>query len=427
MMSSLLLPGGVLLVGAIGLVNNPWFRLSLAAVNAYYAAALVAGLLLAWRFHSTRVFFTLIVLLLSARALSFFSGAPPASAAPAHMAFAALATLLPLNFLAFACFEERGFTAPSLTSRLFLIFIESVFVALLCRPDHVGRHNVLTSTFVNSGLFAWTRVPQLGLLAFSLALLCLFLRFCICRKPIESGSLWALVATALAWHSGGLGADSTAYLGTSALILLCSLIETSYVMAYHDELTGLPGRRAFNQLLLALKNQYTIAIIDIDHFKSFNDTYGHDTGDEVLRMVASRLAAVTGGGKAFRLGGEEFAIVFAESSAGAAFEHLEGLRETIATSGFKVRHRLDRRKRARSPQDRRQPGNKQPRKRAPRAGASVSVTVSIGVAEASEKTENVDQIISAADQALYRAKKSGRNRVEAAEDKRLRAGAHSRS
>lgn len=85
-------------------------------------------------------------------------------------------------------------------------------------------------------------------------------------------------------------------------------------MAYQDELTSLPGRRALKEYLLKLGSEYTIAMFDIDHFKKFNDTHGHDVGDQVLRMVASKLATVSGRGKSFRYGGEEFTLVFSEKS-----------------------------------------------------------------------------------------------------------------
>src|SRR4051812_45029006 len=95
-----------------------------------------------------------------------------------------------------------------------------------------------------------------------------------------------------------------AYVARAGMIILCSIIENSYVLAYHDELTTLPARRSFNDSILSLQNPYTIAVVDIDHFKSFNDTYGHDIGDQVLCMVATRLAHVTGNGQAYRIGGE---------------------------------------------------------------------------------------------------------------------------
>jgi len=422
-LKSLFLPGAVLLI-ATAVVLNVGASLSLPLLNFYYAAAFVAGLLLAWRFHSTRVFFLLIVVVLAERALSFYSAAPPASPGPARTAFAALATLLPLNFLVFSLLKERGFTTPAAASRLFLIFVQSVFIAVACRPDHASGPSLFSSAWVSPTWFAWTTLPQLSVLAYVVVAIVLLLRFSIYRKPVEIGFFWALVATALALQSGGLGRPATAYAGTAALILAASVVETSYLMAYHDELTGLPGRRAFNELLLGLDNQYAIAVVDIDHFKRFNDTYGHETGDEVLRMVATRLAAVSGGGRAFRCGGEEFAIVFPQKSARDAFEHLEALRQTISFSAFKVRGQLDRRKMPRTAEDRRQPARKKSRKVHSLGAGEVAVTVSIGVAEPSTRNRKVDQVIAAADKALYRAKEGGRNRVEldGPEGKRVRAG-----
>ena len=82
---------------------------------------------------------------------------------------------------------------------------------------------------------------------------------------------------------------------------------------------------------------YSLAVVDIDHFKNFNDTYGHDTGDQVLRMVASKLGEVTGGGKAFRTGGEEFCILFSGKSVAQALPHLEALRKEVETAIFHLR------------------------------------------------------------------------------------------
>src|SRR5437660_11210609 len=108
-------------------------------------------------------------------------------------------------------------------------------------------------------------------------------------------------------------------------------------MAYHDELTQLPSRRALNEALLKMDDTYTIAMVDIDHFKQFNDKYGHDTGDQVLRLVASKLARVSGGGEAYRCGGEEFAIIFPEKTTAGVLGHLEKLRATVETSLLQVR------------------------------------------------------------------------------------------
>jgi GGDEF domain-containing protein len=157
-------------------------------------------------------------------------------------------------------------------------------------------------------------------------------------------------------------------------------------------------------------------MVDIDHFKSVNDTYGHDTGDDVLCMVASKLSQVTGGGQVYRVGGEEFCILFPGRSAQEALPDLENLRALIESSPFRLRG-ADRRARARGTDRRSVSRSKRPSGRRVRlvrlAGSTgLRITVSIGVARQDEKNAHPNDVIKAADQALYRAKKSGRNRVE---------------
>ena len=170
-------------------------------------------------------------------------------------------------------------------------------------------------------------------------------------------------------------------------------------MAYHDELTGLPGRRALTEALLRVGGRYAVAMVDVDHFKRFNDTYGHQVGDQVLRMVAAKLDRVGGGGRSFRYGGEEFAILFPNASAADAFPHIETLRKTIEATRFALRG---------PGRPRKKPATARPR---PTSRKEVSVTVSVGLAERDGRKTNAQQVIAAADKALYRAKGSGRNRV----------------
>jgi GGDEF domain-containing protein len=103
---------------------------------------------------------------------------------------------------------------------------------------------------------------------------------------------------------------SRTMLGAAGLGLVVSLVRHSHDMAFRDELTGILGRRALNDRLKGLGRRYTIAMLDVDHFKKFNDTYGHDVGDDVLKMVAMHIDRVGGGGTAYRYGGEEFSVVF---------------------------------------------------------------------------------------------------------------------
>jgi diguanylate cyclase (GGDEF)-like protein len=238
--------------------------------------------------------------------------------------------------------------------------------------------------------------------------------------------LWSLSAFFLALRLTPTARVSTAYLATAACILAASIIENSYLLAYHDELTTLPSRRSFNDALLRLHDPYSIAVVDIDHFKRFNDTYGHDTGDQVLRLVATCLSRVTGGGQAYRCGGEEFNILFPGKTTAETVDHLERLRATIESSEFQMRSG-DRRQVPRGP-DRR---NERPLGRSrkgqairelaqEKARASLSVTVSIGVATSATEQTDPEHVLQAADKALYRAKANGRNRVETASTPRRR-------
>lgn len=168
-------------------------------------------------------------------------------------------------------------------------------------------------------------------------------------------------------------------------------------MAYLDELTELPARRALREKFQQIGGLYTVAMLDVDHFKKFNDTYGHDTGDAVLRMIATKLSLVTGSGSSFRYGGEEFAIIFNGKNREEATLHLETLRETIATTPFIVNRASSRRK--------------NDKKIKPVKNKAVSITVSIGVADSNHDTSDPWDILKLADKALYRAKKKGRNCV----------------
>ncbi len=422
----LFVPGGILLLAAMALISGGVLPVSAAAVDFSYYAGFAAGILLAWRFHSSRVLFPLITLLLAQRALEFFSAGRAASAGPGRIAFEAIALLLPLNFIVLSLLRERGLGIPVIMPWLVLLFLESVFVAVICRPGETTGPAFFHVAFVSRSLFHGTKIPQLALLAFAAAFAVLFVRLWLYHKPLESGLLWSLAATFLAFQSNAVGRIAMAYWATAGLLLVASIIENTYVLAYHDELTSLPARRAFNEALLRLEGPYCIAVVDIDHFKNFNDTYGHDTGDQVLSMVAARLAQVSGGGQAFRVGGEEFSIVFPGKPMKDVVPHLDSLRILVEESSFRVRSTPERRSTPRGPgrrtEDKRSTRLKLGRPRQVRAESNggLSVTVSIGVAESSQSTRPAEQVIQAADKALYRAKKSGRNRVETASQSRAR-------
>ena len=462
-LKSLVVPGGIVLLAASVIFREAFGPIPAAAFNFYYYAVFAAGLLLAWRFQSSRILFIFLTLLLAHRALEFFAGSRIGAAGPGRIALESVALFLPLNFIVFSVLREWGLVIPALIPRMGLLFLESVFVAIICRPGETTAPSLLHPGFL--GTLPWTRIPTLALLAFFAAAILLAIRFLSHAKPTESGMLWTLAAAFLSLQAGGVGTIPTAYMATAGLILVSSIIENSYFLAYHDELTTLPARRAFNAAMLGLEGSYAVAVVDIDHFKKFNDTYGHETGDQVLRLVAAKLADVTGGGRAYRVGGEEFFILFPGKSVKEVLPHLQLLRSVIEASQFHVRGGQERRSLAGAPprraadranrtqdgagqdapkqdnasqnfaaRERRSADRRAENRRALAAGGKVrtsrialseianqplSVTVSIGVAQPDAKTRAPEQVMQAADKALYRAKQSGRNRVEASNAPRL--------
>jgi two-component system cell cycle response regulator len=170
-------------------------------------------------------------------------------------------------------------------------------------------------------------------------------------------------------------------------------VQLSLEMAITDQLTGLYNRRYMGRHLDTLianarKSGRPIAflILDIDHFKSVNDTYGHDIGDEVLRDFAGRISAnLRGIDLACRYGGEEFVVVMPETDMELASTVAERLRRSVEATPFDI--------------------SREPHK--------LNVTISIGIAGSEGGSDSPDALLHRADQALYRAKREGRNRVVA--------------
>lgn len=164
--------------------------------------------------------------------------------------------------------------------------------------------------------------------------------------------------------------------------------------AMTDGLTGLANRKSFDEEIVSIHTEtsesgasYSLMMLDIDHFKSFNDHYGHQVGDQVLRLVARTLTdGVKGRDIAARYGGEEFAIILPQTPLDAALKVGESLRKAVATKDVINRGT----------------GEKLGR-----------ITMSAGVAEYVEG-EDFEELIERADAALYTAKHNGRNQVAAA-------------
>ncbi len=185
-------------------------------------------------------------------------------------------------------------------------------------------------------------------------------------------------------------------------ILLHAIFRTYWHRVYVDELTDIPNRRALDEHLATLSGEYAIAMMDIDHFKDFNDTYGHDEGDNVLRLVGQLLNEELGD-KVYRYGGEEFCAVFKGVSGEDAFMYANKVRRKLEERDFYIRRPNSKREHT-SPADRK-------KKKKKRNGKKAKVTISIGLASPDKKSKTPDEVIRLSDLALYQAKKKGRNRV----------------
>jgi diguanylate cyclase (GGDEF)-like protein len=395
---SLTLPGGLLLLTLTLLLQ--YSLLPQATAMRWYAVIIFAAAsIMGWRFNRSRVLFTVVAL--GAACVTFTFLLPGFPADSRRTVLDAIMFLLPLNILALAWVKERGNNSSVLRLCAAGIGLQILAVAWASTYGNAVAGPLLRLAFIDYDYSAWSRIPQPAMLAFVPALIVVALRFLRGRRPIEHGLFWSLVAVFLAFSSIP-ALDRIAYFAGAGAILIAALIENSHMLAYRDELTGLPGRRALNERLLKLEGTHAIAMVDVDHFKKFNDTFGHDCGDQALRMVATRLGAVTGGGEPFRYGGEEFTIVFPDKNIDEAITHLERLRQTIEESIFKIRGPDRRNKKAKRPS-----GEGAPLRRP----KETSVTVSIGVAEAEGQSLKPAEVLEAADKALYRAKRTGRNRV----------------
>jgi diguanylate cyclase (GGDEF)-like protein len=389
------LPEGALLGAAAVLASLDAAWEPLGRFGPFFACIVAAAaLLLGARYQRSRLAFAVILLAAAAGALAIAGGGAPAD----RVVFQATALLLPLNLAVLPWSLERGIVTPPGLARLGAIAAQGVAVTAYATAAPETALVLLDARVLPSHVTSWTAIGDLGLLAFAAAGLLLVASFAFAGGAARRPWLWALVACFLALHAERPGPVPTLYLATAGLMLVVATVEQTFAMAYHDGLTGLPARRALTEALPRLGARYAIAMVDVDHFKQLNDTHGHDTGDQVLRMVATHLARVREGGRAYRYGGEEFTLVFADRGVAEVAPELERLRAEIAGAGFATRRRL-------------RPRRKPAKPRASRSASHLTVTVSIGAA-GPDGRRSPDDVIRAADKALYRAKKTGRNRVE---------------
>ena len=389
---SLVLPGALLLFVVWAIQQDESVREASVPYAAFISfGTLGAAALLSWYNNYARVFFPTAVVGL----VMWTFGRTDTDSMKLWIAL-----LLPLNFILTAALKERGLMTFEGAFQGGILLMQLLLLRLLGQSAPGIFHPVLQW---GQNSIPWTWLPLSGLVSFAVATVFLLVLVCRRRTSVEAGLLWALAGVFMAMHQVGQPEAQYLYGSAVGLLLTFAVLEHGFDMAYRDELTGLPGRRAFNELLQKLSRRYTIAMCDVDNFKNFNDTYGHEAGDQILKTVATTLFGVKGGGRAFRYGGEEFALVFNGRSAEEVQPFVESMRDAIAKMGLVLNgraHPLDTTTR---------------KKETPGPATSVNITISIGVADNSGHNDKPEVVLEAADAALYRAKESGRNCVKIVE------------
>lgn len=355
--------------------NIPKIVFSLLPYLFYAINALI--LWVSWHFNRNRFIFIILPLLLMYLGFVYFGGKR------ATDLFLYASMLYPLHLILFLFLKERGLFSIWGIFKIVFFAIEIavvLYLVLYPNPEFIA--------FLKMKLFKVSFYPledlSVIIAVFVLSIMGILLLFN--KHLLYNGSFFIIISTFYAgFYFIRIPYVKEIFLSAIGIIIFILLIRESYRLAFYDELTSLPGRRALTEDMAKLGMKYSLAMIDIDHFKKFNDTYGHDTGDEVLKMVASKLSNISGGGKAYRYGGEEFVLLFPSKEIDDSYKHTDILRETIAKSPFSIT-------------------NKGTQK-------TIYINISSGIAQKNSQDKDPFAVMKRADNALYKAKKAGRNQV----------------
>lgn len=355
----------------------------------------VLVVVLSFRFGRSQVFFYTLLVVMTNVVLGM-------EWADSRLAYALLLAVVPILLVLLSLFPDRGvLTLRAWPSHLALL-LATGFVAVAVQLQLSWLSQLLYTNWLPAQYFDWSRQPQSVIYVSVSAVIAMLVVTSARPTSQTSAGLGVLIMLITQLYFGGT--DQSLHVFSSVALLMClyAVLQESWRMAYLDELTELAGRRALRDRLHKIGGKYTISMLDIDHFKKFNDRFGHDTGDAVLRMIAGQLNKVTGGGAAFRYGGEEFTIVFNGKKIADVIPHLNALLEKIASTPFVI-NRANRRnsdntirKIAKDNLDTKQ---------------TVQVTISAGVADSQHSAVSGWEILKISDKALYRAKRKGRNCV----------------
>ncbi|MDX1347479.1 MAG: GGDEF domain-containing protein [Thiomicrorhabdus chilensis] len=350
-----------------------------------YAVAAI-GVFVSLLLNRMQPVFLLVNLLLVVFLMSDLVPLPLNSTAQA-LRFPLVSLLIPINILLWILLPERGVKHHAYNLFLTgLLVLQGVGIYWMMQNLSFETVQFLAKP-VSTDLDSPFKMPMLSTVVMLVVANLMIIRLAMMRKArvLDQVALFVLILVAVGLNNAAQYGLLNWLITIAALMIVLSVVFDTHQIAYTDELTGMAGRRALFESFMGLGRRYSIAMIDIDHFKKFNDTYGHDIGDLVLRTVSKVLNQVGSGGKAYRFGGEEFTVVFTNKTPEQARPILDELRKQVEATDLRFKHKN---------QD-----------------TSTKVTVSIGVAEKTADIKSPEEVVKAADQALYQAKEMGRNRV----------------
>lgn len=332
----------------------------------------------------------------------------PLNSQPASQIFYLLTLLSPALLITYAllpqssCLQLQGLLAILLTP-LIILFIAGLLVInqqLFLASAASALSNGLMGTYLST--LSW-------LLYFSAIGLCLGLSL-YQQQSIHNSVLGCSLMSLITYGWIQLNSVSAFMFSGMGLLLCINLTVSLLQIGYRDDLTQIGNRRALQQTAKTLRGPYSVAMVDADYFKKINDQFGHELGDQALRVIASLLAQTAEGGKPFRYGGEEFCLLFKGKTEQQVLDTLEACRQAIANYDMVVRDEQQRPKKQKQGE---------PRRGASKRKSNLRLTVSIGVASSDKAAPGnsinpFEQVLKSADKALYRAKASGRNCIQAA-------------
>lgn len=344
----------------------------------------ILNLVLAVLFNKSKLFFTLALVLTALLVLHtrqtenrFFD-----------LLFFCTGLLVPLNTLLLANTQERGILSMAGKFKMIGLAFQGALVIYCLLFQETWLSALKAYRFFPQAVQRNLVPDDLVAIIFILCLVIFILRDFFKRDSNQSVQFFSLAMLFMAFLKPNDVLWYSLFLSGCGLYYLLTLIKKSYTMAYLDDLTGIPGRRALNEDLQKLSGVFTLAMVDIDHFKQFNDKHGHDIGDEALRHVARSIKRALRGGRVYRFGGEEFTIIYPGKDTAHALINLEEVRRRIET----------------------EPLISTTASGKSSGGKKLPLTISLGFAESSVDSRP-SEVLKLSDQALYRAKEKGRNQV----------------